>query len=69
VSFDYIRRTYKVPAKRGARVRFNGLPGRIVGSKSSHLRVRIDGSNRPITVHPTWEMEYLPAPTVGAPHS
>lgn len=59
MTMEYIRKTYKVPAKRGGRIVFNGLPGRIVGHRSSHLRVRIDGSKRPITVHPTWEMEYL----------
>lgn len=55
----YIRETYKVPAKRGMRVRFNGLNGRIVGSRGGYLRVRLDGSKRPLICHPTWEMVYL----------
>lgn len=55
----YIRRTYSVPAKRGARVRFCGLPGAVVGSNGGYLRVRLDGSTRSIKCHPTWEMDYL----------
>lgn len=33
MSMEYIRRAYNVPAKRGQRVRFQGKPGTITGSK------------------------------------
>ncbi len=42
---DYIRRFYGVPAKRGRRVRFKGVPGTITGSCNARLRIRLDGDN------------------------
>lgn len=62
MSMDYIRRTYKVPAKRGARVRVNwGHPaeGVITGAAGARLRIRLDGEKRSRTAHPTWCVEYL----------
>ena len=57
---DYIRSYYGVPAKRGARVVFNGKAGVIVGSRQQYLRIRLDiDPHKPITVHPTWRMEYV----------
>ena len=44
---DYIRKTYGVPAKRGARVQYVGdgfaQAGTITGSNGSHLWIRLDG--------------------------
>ena len=77
MSMEYIRRTYGVPARRGALIEHNpdgiNFTGRIVGSKGAYLRVRMDGATRIWTLHPTWRVEYLktpnvrvkPAPTVG----
>lgn len=55
---DYIRRFYGVPAKRGRRVRFKGVPGTITGSCNARLRIRLDGDKRSGVYHPTWEIEY-----------
>ena len=65
MSMDYIRRTYGVPAKRGARVRLNWCPpapaveGVITGAAGARLRIRLDGEKRSRTAHPTWCVEYL----------
>ena len=65
MTMKYIRKTYKVPAKRGARVRFMGNTngklqgGVIVGSKGPYLRIRLDGEKKIYSYHPTWELEYL----------
>jgi len=65
MSMKYIRDTYKVPAKRGARVRYTpakgyiGLEGVIVGSSGTYIRVRMDGRKEVYSYHPTWRMEYL----------
>jgi len=64
--FEYIRRTYRVPAKAGARVRFtgrgDGIPetGTIVGADGQYLMIRIDGDRQEVAnYHPTWKLEYL----------
>ena len=55
--FDYIRKTYKVPAKRGGRIKMQGRPGRILSSNGTHLRIKFDDGRKGY-VHPTWEMVY-----------
>lgn len=55
---EYIRVTYGVPAKRGARVKYGGAPGIITGALSGYLRIRLDGENRSKLYHPTWNLEY-----------
>jgi hypothetical protein len=61
-SMEYIRKTYNVPAKRGARIRFQGRKvGRILSARGPHLRVQWDGlPRRTGLIHPTWAVEYLP---------
>ncbi|MEH0110618.1 hypothetical protein V6N00_12980 [Tersicoccus sp. MR15.9] len=65
MSLDLIRRTYAVPARRGARVRYTGgatpIEGTITGTVAgtAHLRVRLDGQRKPIVLHPVWALEYL----------
>jgi hypothetical protein len=61
-----IRRTYGVPAKRGARVEYqpeNKEPwqGTVVSAKRGYLRIRKDGEKRtyPAPFHPTWNLKYL----------
>jgi hypothetical protein len=67
MAFDYIRRQYKVPAKRGARVRFCGnMLGTVTSSYGPYIKVRFDGEKRIAVCHPTWEMEYL-MPSSGKP--
>lgn len=68
MSLPYIRRTYKVPAYRGRRVRYvdtygvewNGV---ITSAKDARIRVRVDdrveGYRRRLILHPTWNVEYL----------
>ena len=59
---EYIRKRYKVPAKRGARIRFDGCyAGTIVAARYGRLRVRFDGQKRIARLHPTWGVEYLPS--------
>lgn len=64
MSMSYIRNHYKVPAKRGLRVRFQGRSGVITGTVDAHLRVRMDDGER-VTLHPTWQVEYLDHPLKG----
>ena len=65
MSLEFIRHNYKVPAKRGGRVRlrqgFNELRGRegTILSADHRLRVRLDGDHQRVVLHPTWELEYL----------
>lgn len=58
MSMDYIRRYYKVPAKRGMRIKFCGQPAVITSTTRAYLRIRVDGDDFSIVVHPTWEIEY-----------
>ena len=70
MSMDHIRRTYGVPAKRGARVQFTdavkAVQGTIVGSRGQYIRVRWDETGFIHTMHPTWMMVYIKTPNVGA---
>ena len=66
MSMEYIRKTYGVPAKRGARIEFTDTcgkvhEGRIVGSRGCYLRAdmpTIRGGT--VTLHPTSDVRYLP---------
>lgn len=64
MSIEYIRETYKVPAKIGGRVRYTGsacaMLGTITGTRSAHIIVKLDEKEDARPFHPTWEMEYLP---------
>lgn len=64
MSMFFIREKYRVPAKRGARIRFSppdrrAAEGTIVASAGQYLRVRFDGPSTIQTLHPTWCVEYL----------
>ena len=61
MSMKYICDTYKVPAKRGARVCYLpfGEKGTITGTEGAHIRVRLDNDKRIRLFHPTWKIEYL----------
>lgn len=58
MSAEYVRRYYRVPAKRGMQVTANGKPGQITGFRGAYLLIRIDGENRSTPRHPTWRIEY-----------
>ena len=70
MSMDYIRRTYGVPAKRGASIRFDGvfgehgIHGTVIGALGPYIRVRMDNTGLIWTLHPTWMVEYLKTPNV-----
>lgn len=53
MSLPYVRERYNVPAFRGARVEWMGVPGTII-SASNHLRIKMN-CGRKIRVHPTCE--------------
>ena len=66
MSMDYIRRTYDVPAKRGARILFLDTGGTthdgvIVGSRGMYLRARFPRftGRHIVTLHPTSNVRYL----------
>ena len=59
MSLEYIRRVYKVPAKRGLTVLALGRKGIITGARGSYLLIRLEGERKINSYHPTWEMEYL----------
>lgn len=61
MSVAYVRRYYGVPARRGARVVFDGRPGVITSCPGAYVRVRLDGEKQSVLAHPTWHMTYLPA--------
>lgn len=58
-ALEYIRRYYRVPAFKGAKIKYQGNDGVIRGGTSSYLLVRLDGEKTNITCHPTWQIEYL----------
>ena len=69
MSMAYIRSTYGVPAKRGARVRHTTLGGMVIlgriTSADYRLRVTLDepikGFPMKVYLHPAWRIEYLDA--------
>lgn len=69
MSLKYIRDTYGVPAKRGARIEFlandqSRWRGTIRSARFGWLRVQFDAkpSDRSL-MHPTWNIRYLDAST------
>lgn len=63
MSFDYIRRTYGVPAKRGGRVEYTGhyapQGGTIRSARNGYVMIQLDGRKFPTPFHPTWKLRYL----------
>ena len=68
MSMKYIRSYYKVPAKRGGRIKYIDGFGtswfcRIMSARDGRLRVlpddRIKNCNTRLILHPTWNLEYL----------
>lgn len=57
--FDYIRAHYRVPAGLGARVEFEGRPGRVCGTDGLRVLIRLDGETQARLYHPTWNMIWL----------
>lgn len=57
-NFEYIRKTYNVPAKQGAHIRYNNRFGKIVSARYGYLRVRFYGEKRITILHPTDNIMY-----------
>jgi hypothetical protein len=65
MSMAYIRKYYNVPAKRGTHIKFtdfNGVTwlGLIKSARDSRLRVKFYGLRETATLHPTWNIVYMP---------
>lgn len=61
--YDYVRRTYRVPAYIGMRVRYAGREGVLVKPRCSDQYVHVLWDGDPSTkgpYHPTDGIEYLP---------
>lgn len=66
MSLDWIRRNYIVPARRGARIAYEGgigAPryGTVVGARQQYLKILMDGDRKPGLYHPTWSIRFLDA--------
>lgn len=58
MSLELIRARYKVPAKRGVEIEYNGRKGLITGAKDAYLRIRLDGDANSKIFHPT-DVKYI----------
>jgi hypothetical protein len=52
-----IRKYYGVPAKRGAKIKFQGIECKILSARGPYLRVK--GPSKRFNIHPTWQVEYM----------
>jgi hypothetical protein len=66
-AFEYIRTAYRVPARRGQRVRYagrtkhpEGIEGTILGAQGAYVMIRLDDEEGVRPYHPTWALTYLP---------
>lgn len=63
MSFEWVRKNYNVPAKRGGRVIYTGKGprqyGTITSASNGRLNIRLDGEEYAMPFHPTWELLYL----------
>lgn len=56
--FEYVCTTYKVPARRGRRVRTRAGKLGTITSATHHVKVRLDGQRMVLPYHPT-DLDYL----------
>lgn len=68
MSLEYIRKTYGVPAYKGAKIRYTGVGnvcvGTITSSNCAHLLITFESGGeladgKEHILHPTWNIEYL----------
>lgn len=65
MSMAQLREHYNVPAKRGGKIEFTDKNNRqrqgviTSASTSLRLRVRLEGLNHPVALHPTWNINYI----------
>lgn len=64
MSLEYIRGYYKVPAKLGAAVSYQGKPGKVTGASGPHVLVKLEGDRFSRPYHPT-DLEW-PQPQAAA---
>ncbi len=66
MSMDWIRKTYRVPAKRGGRVEYTGdgcaEMGTIRSARGGRLMIQLEGVRHTMPFHPTWRLRYLDDP-------
>ena len=64
-NMESTRKWYGVPAKRVGRVAYMGNGKRELGTirsaKNCRLNVQLDGMKHTVSLHPTWQLEYLRA--------
>ena len=63
MSMAWVRKNYRVPAKRGGRVEYTGEGkpelGTIRSASGGHLHIQLDGVKHTMPFHPTWKLRYL----------
>lgn len=63
MSMAWIRKIYRVPAKRGGRVEYTGggssEMGTIRSARGGRLWVQFDGCRQAMPCHPSWCLRYL----------
>jgi hypothetical protein len=63
MSMAWVRKNYRVPAKRGGRVEYTGEGkpelGTIRSASGGYVHIQLDGVKRTMPFHPTWELRYL----------
>lgn len=63
MTIAWVRKYYKVPAKRGGRVEYTGegTPerGTITSASGGQLYIKLDGKPHSLPFHPTWKLRYL----------
>jgi hypothetical protein len=63
VGLAFIRARYRVPARHGGQIEYQGRFGHITGSGNGYVRVRFDGDRHFVIVHPT-ALNYVEADEV-----
>jgi hypothetical protein len=58
-ALEYIRGYYDKPAFKGAKVKYKGTEGKIIGGKGAHLVLEFPDKTMNGNYHPVWEIEYL----------
>ena len=67
--FDYINKYYGLSVRRGTMLKFEGQLCIVTSARGAHLRVKpYYEQKKRFTIHPTWEVEYLPTPTNQGKH-
>lgn len=62
-NYEYIRRTYGVPARRNAPVKYKGRLGKVTSTYQQYIHIKFEGEKKrsPNVFHPTSDIEWLEA--------